>query len=686
MISPDLKRRPRVLLASSVGTWALIAGAALAQTQTGPIAPPPEDETTILSEIVVKGEALRRDRTAFSTTTVTNQDIVEDRPVEIEEMFRDVPGMNVRDYGLGGVANQIVLRGFGNGGHGGDIGFVVDGIPLNESNSHADGYVDTNVLVPLEIQSLRAYRGPVSALYGNFNRAGLIAFETRKGGDYAELDASYASHDTYDLQGAFGRPVGTRGEVNLAAQVHGTEGYRPQSEEERLTLSGRYALALSPDFDVALSGRYYTGEAGSAAYLTPAQFAVDPYGIDPRTQNDGTEKNFATVRGDANYTITPDLRLLTFAYTTRQDFTRWFTRGPANATSPWAQREETYAREVYGLGANLNGFLTLANRDLSYVVGVEGFSEATEFQFYDNLDNRRRVNPALNDRESVIRSRSVFGEATWSAHRLLDLQLGFRGDRFEGDCEILGPEAGSDPCDDLEATGKVAPKLGVQSQVASWLRLRASYSEGFALPSGFTKYAPGAQDLDPNVFDQVELGARVLTDRFEADLAVYRVNSSEEFRTIQPGVFENFGATERTGLEVSGMFRPIDEVEVRAAYAHAASEIEENANALIIGNKVAGVPDHTLTLNAAWTPTPRLRLDAEYRYVGSYEGDAANSFRSDSFGIYDLGVAYDLDTATPLRLYADIENVGDEVYASSFSATRAPGPPRTVRVGIQVGF
>jgi hypothetical protein len=31
--------------------------------------------------------------------------------------------MNARDYNLSGVANQVVIRGFGNGGHGGDLGW-----------------------------------------------------------------------------------------------------------------------------------------------------------------------------------------------------------------------------------------------------------------------------------------------------------------------------------------------------------------------------------------------------------------------------------------------------------------------------------------------------------------------------------------------------------------------------------
>jgi outer membrane receptor protein involved in Fe transport len=657
-------------------TWAIVSGGAAAQSPT------------TLGEIVVKGQALRTEAPAFSTTSFTSDVIAERRVTEVEELFREVPGMNVRDYGLGGVANQVVIRGFGNGSHGGDLGFVVDGIPLNEANSHADGYADINVLVPLEVGGLTVYRGPVSALYGNFNRGGLIAFETRKGGEYAEADVSAASHGTLDAQGAVGLGLGSAGRLNAAAQVYRTEGFRPQSEASRATLAGRYALVLSPRLDVALSTRLHASEADSAAYLTPAQFAADPYGIDPRAQNDGSEKAFATLRADVNYTIAPELRLLTFAYTTRQDFTRWFSRGPVAPTALWRQREETYDRAVYGLGANLNGGTAVAGLPLNFVVGVEGFEETTEFQFFEAELNRVRVNAAQSDRESRIESLSAFGEVDLEVTDRLDLSLGFRADRFSGDCRRLGPETGTDPCDSFDAVSKVTPKLGAQFELTPALRLRASYAEGFALPEAFAKYAPGARSLEPTTFSQTEVGV-VLTpvDALELDLVAYRSESSDEIRTVRPGEFENVGATLRTGIEASATWTPTDAFEFTAVYGYADSEIEENGNPALLGNRVAGVPDHTGTLAARWKPTAAIRFDAVYRYVGEYALDAANTQTSKRYELLDVGVSYAVDARTPFRLYADVDNVTDEVYASSASLTTiAPGAPRTFRAGVQVGF
>src|SRR5690606_8589186 len=106
-----------------------------------------------------------------------------------------------------------------------DLGAVIDGIPLNEAMSHADGYVDLNAVVPLEIESFSVFKGPVSALYGNYNRGGLVDIQTRKSGNYAETDLSLGSFDTIDVQAAYGAGLGESQQINLAGQLFRTDGY-----------------------------------------------------------------------------------------------------------------------------------------------------------------------------------------------------------------------------------------------------------------------------------------------------------------------------------------------------------------------------------------------------------------------------------------------------------------------------
>ncbi len=598
--------------------------------------------------------------------------------------------MNVQNYQLSGVADTLVLRGFGGGGHGGDLGVVIDGIPLNEAMSHADGYVDFNVIVPLEIERLTVYKGPVSALYGNFNRAGLIAVETRKRGEYRDLDISLGSHGTVDAQAAVGLRLGEGDHLNLAAQHYRTEGFRANSGFERSTLSGRWTRTVTRDLEVALSARLHQGDGESPAYLTAAQFATDPYGKDARVINDGASKNFATLRADVNYAMSPNLKLLSFVYATQQDFSRWFTRPVAPAS--WRQREETYDRQVSGAGSSLNGRIGTAWSPLNWVAGIETFRESTQYQFYDGTSQRSRTGPAVNDRTSTLNSLSAFAEAEAPLHRLFKPSLGLRWDSFTGDCRRDGPETAADPCGAMARVAHTSPKLGVRSDITPGVQLRASWAEGFALPGTFAKYALGAAQLSPNVFQQSEVGARLKpVPGMLLDVAAYRLTSTGEIRTVAPGVYENYGATERTGVEASASWTVRSDLDLSVVWGSAHSRVTENANAALLGKQVAGVPRYTATVTAAWTPVAAWTGTLTWRRVGAYAVNTDNSVAYGGYSTVDLGLAYSAPGASRYKLYAVVANLADKAYATSVSVISgttlfAPGAPRSLKVGAQLQF
>jgi outer membrane receptor protein involved in Fe transport len=643
-----------------------------------------------ISEVVVKGQIMKAEESAFTATVLSAADIRQQTPGDIDELFGNVPGMAVRDLQLGAVANSIVIRGFGNGGHGGDLGAVIDGVPLNEAMSHADGYVDLNTVIPLEIESFTVFKGPVSALYGNYNRGGLVNIQTRKGGDYLETDLSLGSFETMDVQAAYGVELGESRTLNLAGQVYRAGGYRSHSDSRRAAFAGRWSANLTSALELALSTRYLASESDSASYLTLQQFQADPRGIDSRVQGDGADKEFLTARADANYALTENLKLLTFGYATRQDFTRYFTR-PIDA-STWLQREETYDRAVYGAGTSLNGLQTLAGKRISYVAGIETFRESTEFKFFDGLDNRRRVRPAQSDRDTALNSVSAFAEVEADVHPLAQLFAGVRADRFTGGCELRGSETGTDPCGALKSASHVSPKLGVRSEVSDRLQLRASWSEGFALANGFVKYSVGGQPLDENVFRQTEVGVRFnASEVFELDVAAYRLTSTGEVRTISPGVYENYGATLRRGIEAGAVWKPSTRLELSAVYGLSDTEVERNADVRLQGLGVPGVPEQSGSFEARFRPFTDWTLSATWRYVGEYEIDALNTLQAPSYGLVDLGVAYTRDAVRSYRLYARVDNVTDKQYATSVSLIGgqqlvAPGMPRALRAGIQLNF
>lgn len=661
-----------------------------ASTHTGWAQPrdnPTRGGSASLEAVEVKGQSTAAGNAAFSGTVQDQQAVRESRVSRVQELFRNVPGMNLTAYGLPGVADAISLRGFGGGGHGGDIGFILDGIPLNEAMSHADGYADLNVIVPLEVRTMTVLRGPVSALYGNYNRAGTVNVDTRKGGEYRQADLSIGSFRTYDLQAAAGVKPGDRQHLNLAAQTYSSDGFRPQSDGDRHTLAGRWSLAATPDLEIALSGRAHRVTASNPGYLTETQFDTDPYGIDRRMKNDGSKKTFHTLRADVNHRLASDLKLLTFVYGTQQDFTRWFTRGAATAAT-WSQREETYERGVSGAGFNLNGLWQVAGAPLNWVAGVETFRERTDYLKYEGTDFRRRVGTAEYDRRFALYSVAVFGEATWALHPLFNPTLGLRWDRFTGDCALQGAETASDPCGRIIRVSHTSPKVGFRSRWNALLQTRASVAEGFALAPEMVKYALGASAVSPNVFRQTEIGANLkLPANLVLDAALYRLTSSDEIVGTAPGVYENAGSTRRTGVEFSALWAPVSAFDLSVAFGIASSRIETNPATALIGNRVTAVPRSTATVVANWRPLAGWQGTVIWRKVGDYAVNAANTLVYGGYHKLDLAVAHTFTRAQPITLYMAIDNVTDRVYATAVSTVGyATGAPRSVRVGAQMSF
>ena len=646
-----------------------------------------------LDEVRIKGQSLSAaagGQAAYSVTRMDEQEIREAQVSRVQSLFQNVPGMNLTSYGLPGVADAVSLRGFGGGGHGGDVGFVLDGIPLNEAMSHADGYADLDVVVPLEVAGMTVLRGPVSALYSNYHRAGTVTLETRRGGSYREADLRIGSFRTVDLQAAAGFVPDTRQSINIAAQAFRSDGFRPQSAGDRQTLAGRWTLAATPDLGISVSGRTHRAAAHNAGYLTAAQFAVDPYGVDRRMQNDGSKKQFHTLRLDIDRRLGPDLKLLSFVYGTRQDFTRWFTRGGA-AAATWSQREESYERGVFGAGFSLNGRHRPADRTLDWVAGIETYRERTDYLKYEGTDFRRRVGSAEYDRRFTLDNVAAFAEASWALHPWFNPTLGLRWDRFNGQCSVQGVETAGDACGSLAAVSQTSPKLGIRSVWDARFETRVSLSQGFALATEMAKYALGSS-VAPNVFRQLEIGARVKPiSGLTLDLALYRLRSSDEIVESAPATYENAGATRRTGVELSTLWAPAASFDMSLVLGSAHSRIEQNPDATLIGRRVPNVPRTTTTLTANWRPVAGWQGTLVWRKVGEYAVNGANTLSYGGYHRVDLAVAYTLRPAVlagrPLTVHVAVDNLSDRAYATSVSTVGyAPGAPRMLRIGAQMSL
>ena len=95
------------------------------------------------------------------------------RPImRAAEVLETVPGMVVSQHSGEGKANQYYLRGF-NLDHGFDFAQTIAGIPVNlPTHAHAQGYADSNFLIPALVSGVQFRKGPYYADQGDFSSAG----------------------------------------------------------------------------------------------------------------------------------------------------------------------------------------------------------------------------------------------------------------------------------------------------------------------------------------------------------------------------------------------------------------------------------------------------------------------------------------------------------------------------------
>lgn len=648
------------------------------------------NDSVKLDEITVKGEALDPSQGAF-TVNVIDADVIHGQHLEQPlRLIEQVPGVDLGAYRQGGVADVFTIRGFTGGGHGSDAGVSLDGITLNQGESHADGYADTNLIIPLELDRVNIYKGPVSALYGSFARGGVVEFNTRKHGDYQDLNVSFGSFETFDAQAAMGGELGALS-TNFAVQAYDTEGWRDQSRYTKANVSGRLGYTLSDKSEIALSLRSHAGQWEAPGYIPESQFNDDNLRRQQsvNAENDGGTKRFFAQRIDFNHQLNDQTKLLLFAYGTQNDFTRFAKFG----YTPGGQTERNYQRGVIAIGASLNGISELDGKRLNWVAGLEHYNEETDWKRWNTTDRIRTAQ--TQDRFFSIDTLSLYTQADWTVSDTLRPMVGLRYDSFSGSYD------NNDPGNTPESRGMndydhFSPKIGLRSTVADGIELRGSIANGFALPDGEAKY-DDTLNVDTVEYWQYEIGATITRNSdFFIDAAYFILDSFDEIleEPVGSGDFRNVGKTRRSGLEAEiHYYTPIPNLEVSLITALLDGEVRSNPDASLEGKSITGLPDNITTLSVHYKPTTGWGGKLSWRSVGESYLTSDNAETYGGYSLVNVGVFYNerLDRGRSLRWYLDVNNVTDEEYAEAIwfgfgTKNYAPAPTTAVTTGLAIKY
>ena len=654
-----------------------------------------QESVTMLTEIYVAGAALDPANQAFTVNEI-DQDAIQtlniDLPIRIIEQ---IPGVELSAYSQGGVADQFSIRGFGGAGHEGQAGVQIDGVSLNEAEGHSDGYADLNILIPLNLQSVKIYKGPSSALYGRFAEGGTLALETRKGGNYQDFSLSGGAFNTLNAQFALGKviPLQQKGQqlnTNLALQLFQSDGYADNSNQIRGNITGRVGYELSDRTDLALSLRGHSSVWDAAGYISRAQVEDRKRRTqqDANAEDDGGAKEFYSQRIDINHNFSDNLRMLVFGYAVQQDFTRFAKFG----FSPGGQTERFNTRNVYAAGANLNGRSQLGTTAIDWIAGTEYYSESTDRMRWQS-SNRVRGDLFL-DRQFDVQTASLFGQGEFNFSKYLRMAVGLRYDQYFGSFSNSDPDI-TEFSLDMSTLSNLSPKIGLRSTIAKGLDLRASVSQGFTLPNSTLKYEANS-DLAPSILWQYELGARyTATNWLMIDIVGWMLNTTNEIFENPPGSgdFVNIGETSRMGIESEVVITPAEGLRIRSTYAITETEIKNNPEESLEGKEITNVPQSIMTFDVSYALKNGFGARLLFRDVGSYFSNAANTAGYDGYNITNLFLFYNFNKQSSKqgRIFIEIRNLFDSIYSEVVfggpgSQILTPAPTRNIMAGINYNF
>lgn len=645
-----------------------------------------------LKEITIKGGALKPRNRVASITSVNLSTIKKLHFTNAQEILNQVPGVEIGAYNQGGVADVFTMRGFSGAGHEGQASIEVDGVSLNEGEGAHDGYADMNLIIPLNISKVDVYKGPSSVLFGRYGMAGTLAFETRKGGEYQDLSLKGGSFDTFDGQVALGQPfkIGEKTlKTNFAAQLFRTNGFTENSESLKGNLNARAAYNFTDRTDITLSLKGYSGKWDAPGYIPGEQF----YDKDRRdkqainAENDGGNKNYVSERLDVNHSFNNNLRLLVFGYAVQQDYQRFAKYG----FEAGGQSEDYQIRDVFAVGANLNGIHNLGPVNINWVSGLEFFNEKTDFKSW-GTENRVREDLSMN-RDNKLQSFSAFAQMEFGISTYFRPTLGIRYDAYDGSLNLNDPGAIKEN-KQLDNISHFSPKFGFRSTLFQGLDFKTNISNGFILPSGITRYQSD-MNLDPSEIWQYETGFEYAYKQlFTLNVTGFILDTSKEVTETAPGSgeFFNSGKTQRRGLELGLEAEPIERLNFKGAFTYTKTEIKNNVDKGLEGKEVTNIPRTITQLSLDYTLKSGFGARISVRDIGKYATGVDNSFFYGGYTLTNASFFYNFGGAYSHKgqIYVEMNNIFNENYAAfafdSFGAaggqSYAPAPLRNFSVGV----
>lgn len=580
-------------------------------------------EATNVEDIVVSATRIATPlREVASSVTVIDRKAIEDHQAEtVPELLRTaIPGLDINQAGGPAGSVSVLLRGSKTE----QVLVLLDGVEINDPITPGRAF-EWALLSVADIEQIEVLRGPQSTLYGSDAIGGVINIVTRKGAG----DPQVSLMTEGGSYGSFTESADARGgtdQVNYSAGIRHfeTDGISAADEDagntekdgyKNTTVSTRLGWTPTPDHSLDFMVRH-----------TDTRLEYDDFLTAPVDAND--------VGNSENLMARTQFGLATFDDQWKQKIgVSWVKYDRDDRTETSKSVFDSESRQV-----DWQNDLTWV--DWNTVTFGADYQEETgestyESDFWTETFDQKSARMTGVYLQDVIKPDPIFQTA-----------MGVRYDDHN--------QAGS------EVTYRVAPLVTLAK---SGTRLKGSLGTGFKAPSLFQLYSIyGSRQLEPETSVGWDAGVEQdLVDKRMTLGVTYFENywkNMIDYDFATSG-YNNISEAMSRGIENFVVFRPNEQVDIRAAYTYTETENETT------GDPLLRRPRNKAGVDVTYSGIRDLRVTTSFQYVGVRKDQdfatwPTSQVNLDDYTLLNLAAAYTLNEHW--EIFGRVNNLFDTEY------------------------
>ncbi|QTC48281.1 ferrichrome porin FhuA [Pantoea ananatis] len=689
-------------LMSSLSFPALSADSAVAATKQNTLTvtsegetPPEENAWGPVGSVVAKrsATATKTDtplrKTPQSITVVTREEMDLLDPPTLKDAFRYAADVMVDSRGSVSGFNSVNIRGFSQ---------ISDNIYLDGLKLQADSFTSFQV-DPYMLERAELLRGPASVLYGLSEPGGVIALVSKRPTPQTirEVQFKTGNHNLFQTGFDFGGAVDD--DEKLTYRLTGVAS--DQDQQQTGEKAKRYSLAPSftwrPDDKTQftfLSSFLDEPNIGWFGYLPKDGTVTSGAGGKlPTSFNDG-EPGYNKISRkqklvgytfehqiNDNWTVRQNLRY----GTVDMDYRTIYGSSVSPFDPSFLTRGALAAKEhlsSFAMDTQVQNKFSTGNTDHTLLMGIDYRRTRNDvWQALGLASSLNLVNPVygntavqyFGNRSQVDRLEQtglyLQDQAEWN-HWLLT--LGGRYDWSEADSVNRLNNNSASKQDDNEFTWRGGLNYLFDNGLSPFI----SYSESF-LPTAGADYT--GKMFRASRAKQYEAGIKYIPDGklISATLSLFQITKDKNLTSDPEHILYSVqnGELRSRGIELETKAALTENVDIIGSYSYTDAEYTKDTS--YEGNRPAEIPKNMAALWGNYTfhetALSGLTLGLGSRYVGSTEGDNANSFKVKPYTIWNAVIQYDLSrfNLPGSSIGLNVNNLFDKNYVAGCYATTA---------------